>query len=152
MPKNLLPVPYQKQQQEADCLAACAALVLAYWNKPIPYNKLLQILAIEEYGAPSSNIRFLDRLGVNVTLSQGDLNDLDVHLQNGRPCIVFVRTRELPYWQDDTGHAVVVIGLDESKVHLLDPAFTDSPRHVSQGDFLLAWLDFNYDYAVITPR
>jgi ABC-type bacteriocin/lantibiotic exporter with double-glycine peptidase domain len=152
VPENLLPVPHQKQQQEADCLAACAAMVLAYWKKPTPYNKLIQILAIEEFGAPSSNIRFLERLGVNVILSEGGLTDLEAHLQNGQPCIVFLRTKELPYWIDDTGHAVVVIGIDDSHVYLLDPAFDESPQQVSHGDFILAWLDFNDDYAVVTPR
>lgn len=152
MPENLLPVPHLKQQQEADCLAACAAMVLAYWKKPTAYNKLIQILAIEDFGAPASNIRFLDRLGVNVILNQGELTDLEAHLQNGRPCIVFLRTAELPYWADDIGHAVVIIGLDDTQVYLLDPAFSDSPQEVSHGNFLLAWLDFNYDYAVVTPR
>jgi uncharacterized protein YvpB len=75
---------------------------------------------------------------------------LAAHLLHGEPCIVFLRTGELPYWQEDTGHAVVLVGMDEDVVYLNDPAFAQAPQRVSRGDFLLAWLEFDYDYAVIT--
>jgi hypothetical protein len=39
--------------------------------------------------------------------------------------------------------------MDDDAVYLHDPAFAQAPRQVSRGDFLLAWLGFDYDYAVV---
>ncbi len=38
---TLLPVSHRRQQQQADCLTACAAMVLDYQQRPIPYDRLL---------------------------------------------------------------------------------------------------------------
>jgi ABC-type bacteriocin/lantibiotic exporter with double-glycine peptidase domain len=149
--RNLLLLPHHKQRQQADCLAACVAMVLEYWKQPLAYTRLIALLGIQDFGAPSSNVRRLADLGLSVSFDQGDLASLEVHLQRGEPCIVFLRTGELPYWVEDTGHAVVVVGLDSDTVYFNDPAFDKAPQQVSHGDFLLAWLDFDYDYAVITP-
>lgn len=37
MPKRLLSVPHLLQQGDGDCLAACAAMVLAYLNLTMDY-------------------------------------------------------------------------------------------------------------------
>lgn len=152
MRRNLLPVPHRKQRRQADCLAACAAMVLEYWKRPVGYARLMALLGIQDFGAPSSNIQRLADLGLSVCFSQGALADLEAHLARDEPCIVFLRTGELPYWTEDTGHAVVVVGLDSDSVYLNDPAFDRAPQRVSRGDFLLAWLEFDYDYAVITSN
>jgi predicted double-glycine peptidase len=89
-------------------------------------------------------------LGLSVSFGRGTLADLEAHLQLGEPSIVFLRTGELPYWTQDTGHAVVVVGVDNDAVYVNDPAFDQAPHRVSRDDFVLAWLDFDYDYAVIT--
>jgi len=148
--KTLLPVPHRIQRRQADCLAACAAMILEYLGRPTDYARLVTLLGIRDFGAPSSNIRQLAKLGLSVSFRQGAPGDLAAHLLHGEPCIVFLRTGELPYWQEDTGHAVVLVGMDEDVVYLNDPAFAQTPQRVSHGDFLLAWLEFDYDYAVIT--
>ncbi len=61
-----------------------------------------------------------------------------------------LQTDELPYWNDDTLHAVLVIGLDDTDIYLNDPAFPNGPVQVSRGDFDLAWLARDEYYAVIT--
>ncbi len=98
VPKVLLSVPHQPQQGDGDCLAACAAMVLAYLGREISYSRLLRLLKIQPHGAPSGNIRLLAALKFNVTYSQTDLTRLKVMIQQGHPVIVFVRTSELPYW------------------------------------------------------
>ena len=40
MPKVLLSVPHQSQQSDGDCLAACAAMVLAHLGHAIDYPQL----------------------------------------------------------------------------------------------------------------
>lgn len=52
----LLRVPHHKQVEESDCLAACAAMALAYIGQPVPYRQLLTILGVEPIGTPRRNI------------------------------------------------------------------------------------------------
>ena len=71
-------------------------------------------------------------------------------MADGQPCIVFVRTGDLPYWSYATSHAVVVVGIDDDNVYLNDPYFEKAPQRVSHDEFLLAWSEFDYTYAVIS--
>ena len=156
MASLLLPVPHLQQRAPGECLAACAAMVLAYLNVPVDYNYLLKLLHIKrDIGAPASNIRNLEPLGVKVIYKQGTLSELYSHLNNGFPCIASVRTGELPYWRsEDLLHAVVVVGLDDHAVYLNDPAFPNAPAQTTRGDFDLAWLERDEFYSVISisPR
>lgn len=151
MPQPLLNVPHRRQQSDGDCLAACAAMVLSYWGREIPYNSLLRLLRVQPYGAPAGNIRLLSSLGLRVTYSTTNLTGLQSLLDQGSPVIVFVRTGELPYWAYTTDHAVVVVGYDEGHVYVNDPDRSESPIMVSRGDFELAWLERDYAFALIKP-
>lgn len=147
-----LPVPHLKQEGEADCLAACAAMVLAYIGRPQPYDQLLKLLQIGPIGAPRRNITNLSRLGLPVTYREATLTILaETYLQAGTPVIVFVDTAELHYWSRAANHAVVVIGLDEYNVLVLDPAFPDSPITIPHEEFQLTWLNGDYTCAIIHP-
>jgi ABC-type bacteriocin/lantibiotic exporter with double-glycine peptidase domain len=42
----LLAVSHHRQLQQADCLAACAAMLLDYLYLPIEYGRLVQLLGI----------------------------------------------------------------------------------------------------------
>lgn len=63
-----------------------------------------------------------------------------------------VRTDELPYWNYATDHAVVVVGFIENHVYVNDPAFAAAPIAVPLAAFELAWMNFDYRYAVLTRR
>jgi ABC-type bacteriocin/lantibiotic exporter with double-glycine peptidase domain len=150
VPKHLLPIPHQPQQRDGDCLAACAAMVLAYLERPLDYNQLLQLLKFKSYGAPASNIRLLAQLNFTVTYGVTNMVSLEDMLAQGSPVIVFVRTNELPYWAYATDHALVVVGYDEANLYINDPYFPEAPLLVPRGDFELAWLERDYYYALIT--
>ena len=151
MPKVLLSVPHQRQLNEGDCLAACAAMLLAYLGRSFNYARLRQLLNVQPFGAPAGNIRRLAQLNLNVTYSQTDLKGLETMVQQNRPVIVFVRTGELPYWTYSTDHALVVVGYDEDYLYVNDPDRDEAeiPLAVPRGDFELAWLERDY-YALIT--
>ena len=150
---TLLSVLHRQQKQDADCLAACTQIVLHYLHISIPYSHLLQLLETDRAGSYFSKIKKLEAdLGLVVELVQGN-DDLDLfyrYLDQALPVIVFVNTAELKsYWTVPTFHAVVVTGLDDELIYLHDPYFPDAPKEVQRDEFLLAWLEQDYWYAVI---
>jgi len=96
MPALWLPVPHHKQNHPSDCLAACAAMLLDYAGRPVPYDRLLQLLDITpDLGAPASNIKRLMALNVTVEYGPGNITDLAHRLAQGVPAIAFVHTIHL---------------------------------------------------------
>lgn len=148
----ILPVDHIQQGPENDCVAVCAAMVLNYLGISVTYDRLLRLLKANWFGIPSFRVQELEKLGITVIYKQGDLTELYEHLSNGRPCIAFVRTAELPYWSQATDHAVVVVGLDDTAVYLNDAEFDSYPVKVSHGDFDLAWLERDEYYATFIRR
>jgi len=147
----LLPVHHFPQHQTDECLAACAAMVLAYIGTPKPYNRLLKVLNIRDFGTSFFNLRSLTQLGVMVGIAEGNLDRLYTELSRNHPCIVPVQTAELPHWNKvRSEHAVVVVGIDSRSVYLNDPELPDAPVEVPLGDFDLAWLERDEFYAVLT--
>jgi len=146
----ILPVPHVPQREQRECLAACAAMLLGHIGLSTNYDQLLKLLRVTtNVGAPASNIRRLEALGVTVIYKQGNWAELQDHLMNNRPCMTPVQTEELSYWAEQTDHAIVVVGLDEEFIYLNDPAFPNAPIQVSRGEFDLAWLARDEAYAVV---
>ena len=55
--------------------------------------------------------------------------------------------------QVDAPHAVVIVGIHDDAVYLLDPDYPDqTPVVVSIGDFALAWSHFDQACAVISKH
>lgn len=148
---SLLAVSHRIQRQQADCLAACAAMVLEHFHVLVSYERLLRLLGVRSYGTSFSSLRKLESLGLSVLITQGDIASLRQHLEGGSPVIAAVNTAPLPYWDDDTAHAVVVVGLEQDMVLINDPEFEQAPRAVPLNAFLLGWLEHDYRYAVLKP-
>jgi ABC-type bacteriocin/lantibiotic exporter with double-glycine peptidase domain len=89
---------------------------------------------------------------LHVIYAEGTLELMRGWLDQDVPVIAFVQTLELPYWSGaEARHAVVVVGIDDENVYLLDPARDPDIIPVSLGDFTLAWEDWmDGRYAVIT--
>jgi len=147
-----LPVSNRKQIQQADCLAACAAMVLAYLGEPVDYRRLLKLLDIEPFGAPRRNIVRLSQLNLDIVYGEATLSVLLYTVSQGEPVIAFVDTGELSYWKIATNHAVVVVGFDGDYVLINDPAFDDAAKPVLTTEFELAWLNADYACAIIRRR
>ena len=151
MPDNWLPVPHQTQQQSADCLAACAAMTLAYLGRSTPYDRLLELLKITpDLGAPFSNLKRLNVLNIQVEYGAGTLDVLSDLLAHGIPCIVSVNTLHLSYWAEVARHAIVVVGVTAERVYLNDPFFEMAPQSVARLEFELAWDEMDNAYAALT--
>jgi len=145
-----LPVSHRTQRQPADCLAACAAMLLDFLGVSVRYGRLLRLLDTRSHGTVFSYIRRLETLGVSVQVAEGDIEALRTHLANGLPIIAFVDTAQLTsYWTVTTQHAVVVIGIDATHVYLNDPMFPQAPQTIIIDEFALAWLEQEYLYALI---
>ena len=70
----LLPVAHVQQHHEGECLAACAAMILAYLGVKQAYRQLVTLLDVMPgVGAPSFNILRLQRIGIRVHYSSGTL-------------------------------------------------------------------------------
>ena len=149
MPSTLLPILHRLQRNDGDCLAARAAMVLDYIGVSVDYERLRGLLGVTPYGTPGSHLSNLAGLGVQVRYARGTMGELFEHVDHGQPCVVLVRTDQLPYWTCATDHAVLVVGFDEQAIYVNDPAFEQSPQRVPCADFELAWLEFDYRYAVI---
>jgi hypothetical protein len=127
-------------------------MVLDYIGLPVKQRQLARDLGVHPpLGAPASNITRLRSGTIKVIFERGTWEDLHEHLTRGWPPIVFVQAGELPHWRGiKSQYAVVVVGIDEGTVSVLDPATAPGFMAVSKGDFLLAWRELDYIYALLT--
>ncbi|RLC72072.1 MAG: hypothetical protein DRI81_16865 [Chloroflexi bacterium] len=80
------------------------------------------------------------------------MEDLSGEIHADAVVIAFVRTGELPYWEDDVPHAVTVAEIGADTIYLNDPAFQTAPIPVLAEDFLLAWDEFGNQWARIREK
>lgn len=149
MPNILLAVSHRQQQVKSDCLPVCVQMVLDYLGQPTPYDQLTKLLRTQWFGTPSNNILLLQQIGLQVTLTEMPLDVVTDQLQKGLPVIAFVNTDDLPYWDESTDHAVIVVGIDDQFVYLNDPHFATAPQKVPHSAFELAQLRFDHRCATI---
>jgi len=124
-------------------------MVLAYLGRQVPYERLVKLLGTRWFGTPAGNIERLEQLGVVVTVADLSLSAIRRYLDADLPVIAFVSTADLPYWSEDTDHAVVVVGLDDQATYVNDPHFSQSPQRVPRPAFELAQLRFDHRCAVL---
>ena len=152
MPAPLLPVPHKQQRQQADCLAACAAMALAYLNLHVGYDLVLNRLQVDEIGTPFSKLRLLKSWGVHAEIEQGSMQRLVMRLLHNHPVIVAIATGELhTYWNVATSHAVDV-GMDDEFVYVNDPELSAAPHRIPTAEFELAWMEKDYLSAILRLR
>jgi len=145
-----LPVSHILQRRPGECLAACAAMALNFLNVAHNYDDLVgQLKIIPRIGGAFSNLRFLQSQGIKVLVEHGELETLRNALELALPPIVLVDTAHLPYWDEATAHAVVIVGLEGDQILLNDPAFRDAPKIIRASEFELAWIDLDQFYALI---
>ena len=85
-----------------------------------------------------------------MTVDEGGLTAIQPYLDSGLPVIVAVNTAYLlSYWAEAVGHALVVIAIADESVYVNDPALTTAPQTIDINEFLVAWGEKDFLYAVI---
>jgi ABC-type bacteriocin/lantibiotic exporter with double-glycine peptidase domain len=149
----LLGIRHRQQRRKADCLVACAAMVLDYLDVAVDETRLRRRLGTTDNGTPFPNLERLQALGLFVhSAKHGDLSIFEHYLELGLPVIVSVETFGWRHWAGEvTRHAVVVVGIDQangvSYVH--DPFFADAPIEMDLTEFMIGWEERERQYAVI---
>lgn len=142
-----------RRQQRADCLVACAAMVLEYLGVSVDEERLRRILGTTANGTPFPNIERLSTLGFFVDYGrQGDVALFERSLEVGLPVIVAVETLGWRHWDSEiTSHAVVVVGFDQASDHIYihDPFFANAPLEMGLLEFEVGWEEKRRQYAVI---
>lgn len=135
-----LNIPHIQQTKDGWCLPACVAMVTAYWQQPLLQDDVALWLGATNVGVPASRVHRLSARGWTVVYRTGSLQDVISWLEKGIPCILFVRTGDLPYWELDTPHAIVASGVQNEIVNVIDPAKETAPFRVGTAHLLLACL------------
>lgn len=127
-------------------------MVLAYLGISRSQDALAKTLGLNPpFGTRHSNIKKLASAKIKVTYEAGDLAAIRRWLEQGTPVIVFVQAGDLPHWSGQHfQHAVVVVGIEEQRVYLMDPALEEGPTPVEEETFMLTWSWFDYHYATLT--
>jgi ABC-type bacteriocin/lantibiotic exporter with double-glycine peptidase domain len=149
MQKNLLNVSHLQQRADSDCLPVCVQMVLKYWEREESYENLVRLLGTRWFGTPVDNILRLSQLGIRVTIEELSLEEIWAYLQQDIPVMAFVSTADLSYWDTESDHVIVVIGMEEQWVYVNDPFFAQAPQQITRISFELAQLRFNNRCAVI---
>lgn len=146
-----LPVPFYKQQAVGYCLPACAQMVLAYQGISHSQDELARESNLKPgLGTPTRNIQRLASPEIKVVYEEGTLEQVQTWLGKGFPVIAFVQAGELSHWQGEFfQHAVVIVGLGNDMVWLLDPDMSSDPIAISTDELMLAWLGMDYLYAAL---
>ncbi len=149
-----LPLSHSQQKHLGYCLPACAEMVLAYLGISRSQESLAKIMKTTlNVGTPRSNIKNLASRRLTVIYNEGNLADIRAWLDQGHPVIVFVQVKELPIWRgQDFKHAIVVVGLDDETIYLLDPALDNGPTPTPIGDFQLAWDEMDNYYVTLARQ
>jgi uncharacterized protein YvpB len=136
-------------------LPACAQMALAYLGISRSQEELARILGVfEDFGAPASHLLKLRSRHIQVEFAtEGNISELRHWLGRQIPIIAFVNTSSLAYWQGQVAqHAVLLVGMDEQTIYLLDPAKTQKVVTIAIDEFMLAWDEMEFAFAVITTQ
>jgi hypothetical protein len=128
-------------------------MALAYLSIERSQDDLARTLGMfEDFGIPASHLLKLRSRHIQVKYeTEGTIDDLRYWLDREVPVIAFVHTGQLTYWQGQVAqHAALLIGIDEQMVYLLDSAKTEKVVAVLLDEFLLAWDEMEFAFAVIT--
>lgn len=149
-PPSILPVPDVRQSTTWSCGPSALQAVMMYWGREILESDLMRMCHTTSDGtSPDDVVRVAREQGFDAQLRDGlTVDDLKASVNAGVPVIV-----ECQAWRDgadlqrpwkdiwDSGHFMVVIGVDERNVYFEDPSLLGSRGVIPRAEFEERWHD-----------
>jgi ABC-type bacteriocin/lantibiotic exporter with double-glycine peptidase domain len=143
-----LTVPFVPQEKDT-CGAASLAMVLAYWDVPVPHDEVAAaVVEPGESGIAGSRLEAFARdRGLFALAYEGDREQLRETLAKGRPLIVALSAGR------GRLHDVVITGFDDEKAEVLlhDPS-EGRDRRLPEKAFLKRWRTSGHWSLLVLPR
>ena len=145
----LLQVPDVRQSTNYSCGVACFQAVMRYWGgEDLREDQLIEFLNTTYEGAdPEDLMQGAEKKGFRVEIRENlTLDDLKKSIEEGIPVIVGAQAwkEENQSWEtDDSGHYMVVIGVDNKNVYLEDPSILGSRGYIPRDEFIKRWHDLS---------
>jgi predicted double-glycine peptidase len=148
-PATLSSVPDVRQSTNYSCGAACTQAVLNYYlGLDVGESMVMQELGTNNNGtSPGSIMRVLEAHGLSADMRQNlTLADLQDAISRKIPVIIVAqawRDNTSLAWTDtwDSGHYMVVIGIDSNNVYFEDPSLLGCRGQIPRQEFLDRWHD-----------
>ncbi|MBI4023010.1 C39 family peptidase [Candidatus Berkelbacteria bacterium] len=153
LPVNAQPIPITYREVQDHCGPAVVRAIIRYrLGRDVPELELVEQLkpTPEEGTAPDSIIRVLGHdYGLPTRLvERASLEDLRSVLERGASAILNLQAWAEPTtgevaWQDrwDDGHYVVLVGLDETHLYVMDPSIGHAYGYLPLNEFEVRWHD-----------
>lgn len=153
VPARLLRMPDVRQTTDYSCGPSALQAVLGYYGEEHFERDLMELCQADpEQGTPPARLAEAARqLGFQAEVRQHmTLQDLETSVEQGVPVIIAAQAwrleeqKQTPWSQIwDSGHWMVVVGLDDKQVYFEDPSIQGSLGTIPREEFLHRWHDID---------
>ncbi len=170
---DFIHIPITRQATNYTCGAAVLASVLHWLDPKLDFTEDKLARQLKSNRTDGTTIASIDAFakGLGLYVNWRDawtIGDLEGSVAKGIPVIVLIQayadfgSAGSAYdWKNDwkNGHFVVVNGLDEKNVYMMDPSSRGTYTYIPRKDFLDRWHDvdiqvrhFNFGMTITNPR
>ena len=120
-----MPPTQTNPQGRNSCVPACLRMVLAYEDIALNEGELCNLLNMQAAGTEVWNVLLLGEHLENcrINIDSISLDRMQESLIDNIAPIAVVVTQHLSYWQHNTIHAVVFVGITDEAIHVNDLHF-----------------------------
>ena len=150
------PIPKVKQKTCFSCGSAALHSICVYWGvgPKSEYDYIKHLQTDEAFGTlPNKIIKFAKSKGLIVEAKhEMTIHELISFLDGGKPVIVLLQAwgNLKKYKGCYSGHYVVAIGYDDTKIYFEDPLLHGQRGYLTKKQFCERWIDYdalgNYYY------
>lgn len=153
-PPRLLPVPLISQARPWSCGAAALMAALVYFGV---FDEAESVLDSDLHVNPEEGTTVVSivsearRFGLKAAAhTELTLDDLAREISRGAVVIAAIQawpTDKIADWRTDweDGHYVVVVGLSNDRVYVMDPSVRTGYAYLHRNEFLARWHDYDMD-------
>jgi uncharacterized protein len=147
---ELLPVPDTRQSTDYSCGASALQAVLMYYGEEYLETDLMKMLGTTHDGTnPRDIVRVARELDFKAELREHcTFEDIEKSLKEKVPVLISGQAwrdgEDLKKpWKDvwESGHYMVIIGLDDKNVYIEDPSLLGSKGFIPRDEFMERWHD-----------